>query len=105
MADGAGVEQIAFGVFEAQSATRLVSAWVKRQYFQFGILVSKAALMMGMAKEGDLAGGIQKAFQGLRGSEDVFVFVLEGAVDENDALGFEGALGRPASQSRFSLES
>src|SRR5258708_30191565 len=50
--------------------------------------------MMGVAKEGDLAGGIQKAFEGLRGSEDVFVFILEGAVDEDDALGFEGALGK-----------
>src|SRR5258706_4129116 len=50
--------------------------------------------MMGVAKEGDLAGGIQKAFEGLRGSEDVFVFILEGAVDEDDALGFERTLGQ-----------
>src|SRR5258708_16613022 len=50
--------------------------------------------MMGVAKEGDLAGGIQKPFEGLRRSEDVFVFILEGAVDEDDALGFEGALGK-----------
>src|SRR5258708_36578843 len=48
--------------------------------------------MMGVAKEGDRAGGIQKAFEGLRGSEGVFVFIREGAVDEDDALGFEGAL-------------
>jgi hypothetical protein len=35
----------------------------------------------------------------LRGSEDVFVFILEGAVDKNDSLGFERALreaGEPA---------
>src|SRR5258708_19767112 len=38
LADGAGVEQIAFGVFEAQSATRLVSPWVTRHAFQFAIL-------------------------------------------------------------------
>src|SRR5258708_15845785 len=50
--------------------------------------------MMGVAKEGDLAGGIQKPFEGLRGSEVVFVFILEGAVDEDDAIGFEGALGQ-----------
>jgi hypothetical protein len=49
-------------------------------------------LVMGVAEKGYLAVGIQKAFEGLSGSEDVFVFVLESAMYEDDSLGFEGAL-------------
>src|SRR5258706_1974209 len=44
LANGARVEQIAFGVFEAQSATRVVSARVQCPYFQFWYLVSNTSL-------------------------------------------------------------
>jgi hypothetical protein len=71
---------------------RLVAAWVQGEHFEFGILVRKAALMMGVAKESYLAGGIQKAFEGLGGSEDVFVLVLKRAMYQNDSFSFEGAL-------------
>src|SRR5277367_1209382 len=36
--------------------------------------------------------GIEKAFQGLRGSEHIFIFILESAVDENNPFGLHRTL-------------
>jgi hypothetical protein len=65
---------------------------VQREHFEFRVFVSKAALMMGMAKKRNLAGGIEETFERLGRCEDVFIFVLESAMYQNDSFGFEGAL-------------
>lgn len=80
---------------------RFVIARVQREHFQFGIFVGKAALVMGMAKKSYLTGGIQKTFKSLRGSEDVLVFILKSAVNQNDSFGFERALRKPGKPAKI----
>ena len=43
--------------------------------------------MMGMPKKGHFRGGIEQPFQGLSRSENIFVFILKCAVDENYPFG------------------
>src|ERR1700739_2966228 len=57
--------------------------------------------MMCVPKESYLAGGIQKAFEGLRGSENVFVFVLKSPMHQNDSFGFQRTLGKAREPSQI----
>jgi hypothetical protein len=98
LADGAGIEEIAARLFDAQCGERFRSARTNLKHFEIGILIREAALMMGVAEKSDLGGGIEKAVKSLRGREDVFIFILKRAVYQNDTAGSERAvrqLGEP----------
>ncbi len=56
------------------------------QDFEMGVLIGKTALVMRVPEESDCGGGVQETVKGLRGSEDVFVFILKRAVDKHDAI-------------------
>src|SRR5216684_4364587 len=94
LADGTGIEEIAAGKLDAQGGQRFGDAGMNLQNLELRVLIGKAALVMGVPEEGDFGGGIQKAFQGLRRSENVFVFILKGAMDQHDAIRGQRAVGQ-----------
>ncbi len=84
LADGAGIEEIAAWLFDAQRGARFRSARTNLKHFEIGIPIREAALMMGVAEKSDLGGGVEKAIKSLRGREDVLIFILKRAVHQND---------------------
>jgi len=98
LADGAGIEEIAAWLFDAQRGARFRSARTNLKHFEIGIPIREAALMMGVAEKSDLGGGVEKAIKSLRGREDVLIFILKRAVHQNDTACGEWAvrqLGEP----------
>ena len=92
LADGAGIQEIAARLFDAQRGERFRSARTNLQHFEIGILIREAALMMGVAEKSDFGGGIEKAIKSLRGCEDVFIFILKRAVHQNNTVCSERAV-------------
>src|ERR1700687_4691708 len=79
--DRTGIEEIAARKFDAQRCKRFVGARANLKDLELRVLIGKTALVMRVPEESDGGGGVQKTVQGLRGSEDVFVFILKCAVD------------------------
>src|SRR5713101_6641340 len=86
LSDRTGIEKIAAGKFDAQRCKRFIGARTNLEDLELRVLIGKTALVMRVPEESDGGGGIQKTVKGLRGSEDVFVFILQRAVDEHDAI-------------------
>src|SRR5437879_11395797 len=74
--------------------TRYIGDWssdvcssdLNLEYLELRVLVGKPALVMRVAEESDRCGGVQETVKGLRRCEDVFVFILKRAVDQNHAV-------------------
>src|ERR1700682_6489290 len=100
LSDRAGIEKIPARKFDAQRCKRFVGARANLKDLELRVLIGTTALVMRVPEESDGGGGVQKTIQGLRGSEDVFVFILKCAVDKHDAIRRK----RPARQSREARE-
>jgi hypothetical protein len=98
LADGAGIEEVAARLFDAQRGERFRRPRTNLKHFEIGILIREAALVMSVAEKSDFGGGIEEAVKSLRGREDVFIFILKRAVHQNDPVCSERAvrqLGEP----------
>src|SRR5580692_8267244 len=94
LADGARIQKIAAGFVDAQRGKRLGSPRTNLEYFEIGVEIRKAALMMRVPEESDRSGRIEKAVKSLRGREDIFIFILKRAVYQNDAVRGERPMGK-----------
>ena len=86
LSDRTRIKKIAPGKFDAQRCKRFVGARTNLKDLELRILIGKAALVMRVPEKSHCRGGVQKAVKGLRGSEDVLVFVLKRSVNEHDAI-------------------
>src|SRR6266852_4860690 len=86
LSDRAGIQEIAARELDAQRRKGFAGARANLEDLELRVLIGKTALVMRVPEESDFGGGVQKTVKGLRGSEDVFVFILQRAVDEHDAI-------------------
>lgn len=90
LANGAGVEEVAFAGRELEGPGFGVGAGVKlgAELVPMGggrvAVESEAALQMGVADEGDGGGALMEGCPGVAHAEDVVIFVERGAVGEGD---------------------
>src|SRR5579859_388582 len=59
LADGAGIQQIAAGLFDAQGGERFRGTRSNLQHLKIGVLIRESALMMGMSEKSHFGGGIE----------------------------------------------
>src|SRR6266849_5601182 len=86
LSDRAGIQKIAARELDPQRGKGFAGARANLEDLELRVLIGKTALVMRVPEESDFGGGFQKSVEGLRGSEDVFVFILQRAVDEHDAV-------------------
>src|SRR5713226_2662521 len=86
LSDRTGIQKIAARELDAQRGKGFAGAGTNVEDRERRGLMGKNALVVRVPEECDCGGGVQKTFEGLRGSEDVFVFILKRAVDEHDAI-------------------
>ena len=70
-----------FGGFEMENADLIVAK-------------SESALQMRVAEKSNLRGGVEKTVERLRGGENIFVFIAEGAVNHDETILVEWAGGK-----------
>ena len=100
LSDRSRVQQVTVAHIEAQSGERLRRTRTQIEHFQMiaGIRVGESALMVRMAEKCECGVGVQQPFQGLLGSEDVFVFILKRTVHQNNSADLQRTvrlLGEP----------
>src|SRR5712692_10510042 len=86
LSDRTGIEEIAARELDPQGGKGFAGARANLEDLELRVLIRKTTLVMRVSEESDFRGGFQKTVEGLRGSEDVFVFILQRAVDEHDAV-------------------
>ena len=84
--DRTRVQEITARQLNTERCKGFAGARVNLEYLELRILVGKPALVMRVAEESDRCGGVQETVKGLRRCEDVFVFILKRAVDQNHAV-------------------
>src|SRR2546430_286786 len=84
--DRTRVQEITARQLNTERSKGFARARVNLEYLELRVLVGKPALVMGVAEESDRCGGVQETVKGLRRCEDVFVFILKRAVDQNHAV-------------------
>src|SRR5229473_6144546 len=94
LSDRAGIQEIAARELQPQRRKGFAGARANLEDLELGVLIGKTALVMRVPEESDFGGGVQKTVEGLRGSEDVFVFILQRAVDEHDAIRRQRSTGQ-----------
>jgi hypothetical protein len=87
LSDRTRVQEIAAGNLDAQRGKWFVGARTNLKDLKLRVLIGKTTLVMRVPEESDCGGGFQEAVEGLRGSEDVFVFILKCAVNKHYAIG------------------
>ena len=94
LSDRTRVKEIAAGELDAQRCKRFVGARTNLEDLELRVLIRKTALVMRVAEESDFGGGVQEAVEGLLGSENVFVFILERTVNKHEAIRRKRSLGQ-----------
>src|SRR4029077_14586926 len=94
LSDRSGIQEITSALVDAQSCERFRKTRAQIQHLQMiaGTRIRESALMMRMAEKCESGAGVQQPFQGLLGSEDVFVRILQGAVHQNNSVAPQRAM-------------
>ena len=91
LSDRTGIQEIATREFHSECCKRFAEARSNLQDLEARAQIGKTALVMCVPEESHWGGGLQEAVQSLLGSEDVFSFILKGAVNKYNAVCREGS--------------